>query len=124
MSTMEMLICFPDAMLETAAVKPFVLFRDHVRPTIEARRAALDAMYASVMGRPEIDPVLLLGITELQALERVPDRQALERCFFDLRWRLALGIPDKGKTGGKTGTGNLCQGKRGQAICVRLECLD
>lgn len=97
MSTMEMLICFPDAMLETAAAKPFMLFRDHVRPAIEARRAALDAMYASVMGRPEIDPVLLLGITELQALERVPDRQALDRCLFDLRWRLALGIPDDWK---------------------------
>ena len=91
---MEMSICFPDAVLDTPALKPFVLFRDHVRPAIEARRAALDAMYASVLGRPEIDPVLLLGITELQALERVPDRQAVERCSFDLRWRLALGIPD------------------------------
>lgn len=91
---MEITVRFPDALLETAALKPFVLFRDHIRPAIEARRAALDAMYASVMGRPEIDPVLLLGVTELQALERVPDRQAAERCLFDLRWRLALGIPE------------------------------
>lgn len=94
MSTMELAICIPAAVLDTPALKPFVLFRDHIRPAIEARRAVLDAMYASVMGRPEIDPVLLLGVTELQAMERVPDRQAVERCFFDLRWRLALGIPD------------------------------
>ena len=33
-------------------------------------------------------------MTVLQALERVPDRQALERCLFDIRWRLALGLPD------------------------------
>ncbi len=89
-----MSLCFPDAVLDTPALKPFVLFRDHVRPAIEARRAGLDAMYARVMGRPEIDPVLLLGVTALQALERVPDRQAVERCLFDVRWRLALGMPD------------------------------
>ena len=93
-ASMEMHLHIPDAVLNTPAGKPFVLFRDHVRPAIETRRADLDAMYASVMGRPELDPVLLLGITELQALERVPDRQAVDRCFFDLRWRLALGIPD------------------------------
>ena len=91
---METMIRLPDALLAAPAMKPFVLFRDHIRPAIEARRAELDAMYAAVMGRPELDPVLLLGVTELQALERVPDRQAAERCLFDLRWRLALGIPD------------------------------
>ena len=94
---MEISIRIPDTLLITPALKPFVLFRDHIRPAIEMRRDALEAMYAPVMGRPEADPVLLLGVTELQALERVPDRQASERCFFDLRWRLALGIPDDWK---------------------------
>jgi hypothetical protein len=94
---MEIWIRIPDTLLITPALKPFVLFRDHIRPAIEARRAALDAMYASVMGRPEVDPVLLLGVTALQAMERVPDRQAMERCFFDMRWRLALRIPDDWK---------------------------
>ena len=91
---MNILVRFPDTRLQTAALKPFVLFRDQIRPVIEARRAELDEMYAADLGRPEIDPVLLLGITELQALERVPDRQAVERCLFDIRWRLALGLAE------------------------------
>jgi IS5 family transposase len=91
---METTIRLPDTLQASPAMKPFVLFRDRIRPAIEARRADLDAMYAAVMGRPEVDPVLLLGVTELQALERVPDRQAAERCLFDLRWRLALGVPN------------------------------
>jgi len=94
MSIMNFLLRIPDDLLDTPSTKPFVLFRDHVRPVMEERRAALDALYASVMGRPELDPVLLLGITVLQALERVPDRQAVDRCIFDLRWRLALGTPN------------------------------
>jgi len=93
MSSMNFAICFPDGALDGPAAKPFVLYRDHVRPAIEARRADLEAMYEPVLGRPEIDPVLLLGITQLQVLERAPDRQAIERCLFDVRWRLALGIP-------------------------------
>gem|GEM_PF-2945985 len=67
---------------------------NQIRAVIESRRADLDSMYTLVMGRPEIDPVLLLGVALLQVLERLPDRQAVERCLFDVRWRLALGIPD------------------------------
>jgi hypothetical protein len=84
----------PDGLMEGPAAKPFVLYRDRVRPAIEARRASLEKMYAATLGRPEIDPVFLLGITQLQMLERMPDRQAVERCLFDVRWRLALDIPD------------------------------
>jgi hypothetical protein len=94
LSTMNILVRFPDARLQTAAMQPFVLFRDQIRPVLETRRAELDEMYAADLGRPEIDPVLLLGVTELQALERVPDRQAVERCLFDIRWRLALGLAE------------------------------
>lgn len=76
------------------AVMPFLLFRDHIRPALEARRGDLQSMYAPVLGRPEIDPVLLMGMTLLQAMERIADRRAVERALFDTRWRMALGISD------------------------------
>ena len=82
----------PEAGLECPRTKPYLVYRDHVRPVIEDRRAELDAMYAPIMGRPEVDPVLLMGITILQMMERLPDRQAVTACLYDLRWRLALGI--------------------------------
>ncbi len=92
MSSMFISCSFASDDLESAAVKPFALFRDSVHPQIEARRRELEAMYARVMGRPEIDPVLLTGVTILQMMERLPDRQAIMACQYDARWRLALGI--------------------------------
>jgi len=92
MASMFMTCCFSATQLESAAVKPFVLFRDLVRPELEARRPALEAMYAEVLGRPEIDPVFLAGVTILQMMERLPDQQAITACRYDLRWRLALGL--------------------------------
>ena len=83
---------FSQEQLESAAVKPFTLFREHVRPALEARRPALEAMYACVLGRPEIDPVFLTGVTILQMMEQLPDRQAITACHYDARWRLALGL--------------------------------
>ena len=87
----------PDELLNDRATKPFVLYRDHVRPLLESRRSGLNAMYAPVMGRPELDPVFLIGVTLLQMMERMPDRQAIRACLFDLRWRLALGLPSDWK---------------------------
>lgn len=80
--------------LESAALKPFVLFRERVFPEIESRRRDLEAMYAPVLGRPETDPVFLTGLTILQMMERLPDRQAIMACQYDARWRLALGISE------------------------------
>jgi hypothetical protein len=85
---------FSDNQLESAAVKPFVLFRDCVRPAIESRRQELEGMYAQVLGRPEIDPVFLIGVLILQMMERLPDRQAIMACWYDARWRLALEISE------------------------------
>jgi IS5 family transposase len=73
-------------------LEPYLLFRDQIRPVLEEKRGALDAMYALAIGRPEIDPVLLTGITMLQFMERLPDRQTIMRFRFDVRWRLALGL--------------------------------
>lgn len=94
MSSMNISFFISDDRLESAAVKPFVLFRDRVHPELEVLRQDLEAMYAQVMGRPEIDPVFLTGVTILQMMERLPDRQAIIACQYDARWRLALGIPE------------------------------
>lgn len=91
---MNISFCIPDDHLESAAVKPFVLFRERVWPALEARRPHLEAMYAPVQGRPEIDPVFLTGVTILQMMERLPDRQAIRACQYDARWRLALRIAE------------------------------
>lgn len=94
MSSMNISFFLSDDRLESAAVKPFALFRDRVRPELVTRRQELEAMYARVMGRPEIDPVFLTGVTILQMMERLPDRQAIIACQYDVRWRVALGIPE------------------------------
>lgn len=91
---MEISFSFSDECLESLAFKPFVLFKTHVRPAIEARQGELKTMYSQVMGRPEIDPVFLTGILILQMMEGLPDRQAITSCKYDARWRLALEIPD------------------------------
>jgi transposase len=93
MSSMEISISFDDDALLSKDLKPFVLFRDFIRPALEQRRGDLDAMYHATLGRPEIDPVFLTGVTLLQIMERLPDRQAITACKYDARWRLALAIP-------------------------------
>jgi len=72
----------------------FVLYAQHVRPVLEERSPELDAMYAPIMGRPELPPTLLVGIILLQMMERVGDREAVNLCRYDFRWRLALNITD------------------------------
>ncbi len=91
---MHISIRFSPAQEESAAVLPFILLREHIRPALEARRRELEAMYAQRMGRPEVDPVFLTGVTLLQMMERLPDRQAITACRYDARWRLALGLPE------------------------------
>ena len=76
---------------DSPAVRPFVLMRDHVMPSLEGRRREIESMYSPVIGRPETDPALLLGITVLQILANLPDRACAEACLYDARWRLALG---------------------------------
>ena len=72
------------------ALEPYRLFRDQIRPVLLEKRGALDAMYDPEMGRPEADPVLLMGMSLLQYMNRLPDRQSVAQCQFDARWRMAL----------------------------------
>lgn len=72
----------------------FLLFEQKVLPELRNHREQLLAMYDPVMGREPVDPVILLGITLLQMMERLPDRKAIEAFRFDLRWKMALGVED------------------------------
>lgn len=70
----------------------FRLFASHVGPLLVKARPALEAAYCRDNGRPGIEPVLLLGVSLLQFMERVPDRQAMEMLKYHLGWKLALGL--------------------------------
>lgn len=44
-------------------------------------------------GRPSVPPSLLATALLLQTYERVSDEEAKQRADFDVRWKVALGIP-------------------------------
>jgi transposase len=56
------------------------------------------AMMYSEEGRRSLPPSMLTGVLILQQFDNVSDRDAAERVRYDLRWKLALGLPlgDKG----------------------------
>jgi IS5 family transposase len=91
---MNVPICLTADLLDAPAMAPFRLYREQVRPVLEGWREKLDGMYAPVIGRPPLDPVLLMGVTLLQALTGAVDRLAVEYAAYDVRWRLALGLPE------------------------------
>jgi len=95
MSSMKIHFSFPESFEDGVDVKPYALMRDHVLPSLEDRRGKLESMYAQVMGRPEVDPVLLAGVTILQTMNRLPDRAAVAACLYDARWRMALNLPSE-----------------------------
>jgi hypothetical protein len=53
-------------------------------------RAQLERCYCPDNGRLAVEPVLLLGVSCLQYLEAVPDRQAVELLRYHLGWNFAL----------------------------------
>ena len=57
------------------------LFASKIYPLLVEARPKLEACYCQNNGRPAIEPVLLLGVSVLQFLERVPDRQAPVAAF-------------------------------------------
>src|SRR3954454_14610347 len=68
----------------------YQLFAQKVWPVLVGCREQLAECYASDNGRPTVEPVMLLGVLIFQFLERVPDRQAVERVKYHLGWKLAL----------------------------------
>ena len=77
---------------------PYRLFRVKILPLLEKARPALERMYCATNGRPAIDPVLLAGVTLLEFMEDLPDRQAAQRLRESLGWKFALRLEvgDKG----------------------------
>lgn len=66
------------------------LFGKLVYPALAAARSALEKCYCAQNGRVAIEPVLLLGVSLLQHLEGVPDRQAVEMLRYHAGWNFAL----------------------------------
>lgn len=83
---------FTELFEKNASADRFRFFADHVLPQIYAMRPQLEEAYCLNNGRPGEEPARLLGVLLLQFMERLPDRQAVDCCQFDLRWKTALGM--------------------------------
>lgn len=66
------------------------LFAKLIYPAVVAARPILEKCYCGEDGRPAIEPVLLLGISILQELDGMPDRQAIEMLRYHAGWNFAL----------------------------------
>ncbi len=66
------------------------LFAEKIYPLLVGARGELEQCYCRENGRPSVEPVLVLGVTLLQFVEKVPDREAMERLRYHLGWKYAL----------------------------------
>ena len=66
------------------------LFGKQVYPALAAARPALEKCYCTENGRVALEPVLMLGVSVLQHLDGVPDRQAVEMLRYHAGWNFAL----------------------------------
>lgn len=69
------------------------LFRAHVLPVLLRVRDRLAALYCKDNGRPAVEPYVLMGVSVLQFLERMPDARAAEAARLNLGWKYALDLP-------------------------------
>src|SRR6266566_1187127 len=66
------------------------LFARKVYPVLAGARSHLEKCYCPENGRVAVEPVLLLGVSILQYLEAIPDRQAVELLRYHAGWNFAL----------------------------------
>jgi len=66
------------------------LFANLVYPQLVKARAQLAGCYCAETGRIALEPVLLLGVSVLQYLDRLPDRAAVEMLRYHAGWNFAL----------------------------------
>jgi hypothetical protein len=66
------------------------LFGRLVYPCLAGARCVLEECYCADNGRTAIEPVLLLGVSILQDLDGMPDRQAVEMLRYHAGWNFAL----------------------------------
>jgi hypothetical protein len=73
-----------------AASDRYRLFAQLVYPHLVRARATLEQCYCLENGRVGLEPVLMLGVSLLQYLDGVPDRQAVEMLRYHAGWNFAL----------------------------------
>jgi len=86
---------FDVAFLMTGLFDPknrYRLFREKILPALYEAREQLCALYCDDNGRPAIEPVVAAGVTLLQFMEKIPDRQAAEMVKLHLGWKYALDL--------------------------------
>lgn len=79
-----------DMLVRQKGAEKFLFFRKNIWPKLLGLGPSLNTMYCADNGRPAVNPVRLLGVTLLQYMEKLPDRQAVEAMVFDIRWKCAL----------------------------------
>jgi len=73
-----------------APIDRYRLFAKLVYPPLAASRSALETCYCADNGRVALEPVLMLGVSILQDLDGMPDRQAVEMLRYHAGWNFAL----------------------------------
>jgi transposase len=68
----------------------YALFAKLVYPPLAGARASLEKCYCPENGRTALEPVLMLGVSILQDIDGVPDRQAVEMLHYHAGWNFAL----------------------------------
>jgi len=66
------------------------LFAKLVYPRLAGARPTLEKCYCAENGRAAIEPVVMLGVSLLQDIDGVPDRQAVEMLRYHAGWNFAL----------------------------------
>src|SRR5438552_8406858 len=66
------------------------LFGKLIYPLLAQARSILEQCYCPENGRTAIEPVLMLGVSILQDIDGVPDRQAVEMLKYHAGWNFAL----------------------------------
>jgi transposase len=66
------------------------LFAQKIYPLLAQARSSVARAYCQDNGRRALEPVCLLGVSLLQYLEGVPDRQAVEMLRYHAGWNFAL----------------------------------
>jgi len=74
------------------ATDRYRIFRESVLPALWDRRGQLAELYCEDNGRPAIEPVLALGVTLLQFMEKAPDARAADNISLHLGWKYALDV--------------------------------
>lgn len=66
------------------------IFAHKVYPALAGAREALAKCYCADNGRVAIEPVVMLGVSILQYVDGLPDRQAVEMLRYHAGWNFAL----------------------------------